>query len=165
MINQKGSDMHITIPEDGYWFDKNQISLIEQKYQATYMGYWCTKKPSHDWNESPVDVFYVENPDRTKGHTNYFGMFKREGVVYITDASSAFNASIRGVLCEDGEVLVSRYRHDYVVKDSHMVDGGRDYMRCSSNSPQAAVFVVNGKYVCVETDDDTAPMAPLTVSV
>jgi hypothetical protein len=124
------------------------------------MGYWCTKKPSHDWNESPVDVFYVENPDRTKGHTNYFGMFKREGAVYITDASSAFSESISGVLCEDGEVLVSRYRHDYVRKGSHMVDGGRDYMKCSI-SPQVAVHVVNGEYVCVEM----APMAPLTVSV
>jgi hypothetical protein len=51
-----------------------------------------------------------------------------------------------GIICEDGEVIVSRYRHDYVQKGDRMIDGGRDYTR-SSIHPSASVTVVDGEFV------------------
>ncbi len=126
--------MFVKIPEDGDWFKKDGIRKIEEKYGAKYMGYWATKNSRGHWNESPVDVFYQPNPDTSKGHTHYFGMFIKNdpftgegtGSVYITEASSAFSDPISGIATDDGEVIVSRYRHDYVTKDGRMIDGGRD---------------------------------------
>jgi hypothetical protein len=119
------------------------------------MGHWCTRAPTYrctkipapehygagdifgeysGWSETPVDVFYVAEPDRSKGHTNYFGMYVRYDISYIIDASSAFSAPITGILTNNGEVIVSRYRHDHVVKDGYIIVGGRDYLKWSSNS-------------------------------
>ena len=127
--------MFIKIPKDGFHYDSKSIANIENSYNAKYMGYWCTKNTrDHQWNDTPVDVFYVAEPDRSKGHTNYFGMYVRYNSSHIIDASSAFSAPITGILTNDGEVIVSRYRHDYVVKDGYIIDGGRDYLKWSSNS-------------------------------
>lgn len=139
--------MYVNIPKEGYHFSESQIKRIEEIKDAKYMGYWCTKRPSNgSWNERPVDVFYQANPDVEQGHKNYFGMFVQNGTIWITDATSAFSDPITGVLCDDGEVLVSRYRHDYVTKGNYMVDGGRDYLRCSM-SPLATVTVVGCAFV------------------
>ena len=151
------SKMFVKIPKDGYWFKSAGIRKIEEKYNAKYMGYWCTKRPSGGWNESPVDVFYVENPDTSKGHTNYFGMFiktdpytgESTGSVYITEASTAFSEPIAGIPTDDGEVIVSRYRHDYVEKDGRMIDGGRDYTR-SSMHPTVTITVAGNQFVVTE---------------
>lgn len=139
--------MFVSIPKDGYHFNEFQIKLIEELKGAKYMGYWCTKRPSDgSWNERPVDVFYQPNPDVSKGHKFYFGMFIQDDIIYITDATSCFSEPITGIVCEDGEVIVSRYRHDYVTKGNHMIDGGRDYTRCSLH-PTATVHVVGGDFV------------------
>jgi hypothetical protein len=143
--------MFVKIPEDGYWFKKAGIQKIEENYGAKYMGYWCTKRPSGGWNESPVDVFYVPNPDTSKGHTNYFGMFVRDESVYITEASTAFSEPIAGIPTEDGEVIVSRYRHDYATKDGRMIDGGRDYVR-SSIHPTVRITVDGDRFVIAERE-------------
>lgn len=143
--------MFVKIPEDGYWFKKAGIQKIEEKYGAKYMGYWCTQRPSGGWNESPVDVFYQPNPDTSKGHTNYFGMFVRDESVYITEASTAFKDPISGIVTDDGEVIVSRYRHDYVEKDGRMIDGGRDYTRASMH-PTVMVTVNGDQFVITERE-------------
>ena len=152
--------MFVKIPENGYWFKKDGIRKIEENYGATYMGYWCTKSPNGNWNESPVDVFYQPNPDTSLGHTNYFGMFiktdpytgKSSGNVYITEASSAFSDPIAGIHTDDGEVIVSRYRHDYVEKGPYMIDGGRDYTRASMH-PTVVINVDGDKFVVTEGED------------
>ena len=87
--------MYLATPKDGFHFTEQQIAKISNLYQAVYMGYWCTKSSSGQWNEQPVDVFYVEQPDRTKGHTNYFGMYMVDGSPYICEASSVFSEPIR----------------------------------------------------------------------
>lgn len=143
--------MFVKIPEDGYWFKQAGIQKIEEKYSAKYMGYWATKNSRGGWNDSPVDVFFQPNPDISKGHTNYFGMFVRDGSVYITEASSAFADPISGIVTDDGEVIVSRYRHDYVEKDGRMIDGGRDYTRCSMH-PTVMVTVSGNQFVITERE-------------
>lgn len=138
--------MFVTIPEEGYYLKQEQIAVVEKTYNAKYMGPWCTKNTKGQWNTGPVDVFYQPNLDTEKEYSAYFGIFNRDGVVYITDASSAFSEPITGIICEDGEVIVSRYRHDYVQKGDRMIDGGRNYTR-SSLHPTAIVTVINGKFV------------------
>jgi hypothetical protein len=141
--------MFINTPKDGYYFSQGQIRVIEEKYGAKYMGPWCTQRLKGGWNERPVDVFYQPNPDIEKGHKHYFGMLVQDGTVWITDATSAFSDTITGIICEDGEVIVSRYRHDYIEKDGRMIDGGRDYVRASLH-PSASITVVDGEFVIKE---------------
>lgn len=138
--------MFVNIPKDGYHFNDGGILKIEEKYGAKYMGFWCTKRLDDSWNETPVDVFHQPNPDTSQGHSEYFGVFRRGERVWITNAQSAFSEPMTGVICEDGEVLVSRYRHDYRTKGDRMVDGGRDYVRRSLH-PTATVTVVEGNFV------------------
>lgn len=145
--------MWIPTPKNGYHFVRNSIEKIEEKYGAKYMGYWCTKRPNGDWHELPVDVFYQPNPDTSKGHTNYFGMYIQNETVWITEASSAFSEPIIGVICEDGQVLVSRYRHDYQTKGDRMIDGGRDYTRRSMH-PVAKITVVEDRFIIEQEPQD-----------
>ena len=134
---------------NGYHFDEVGIAKIEEAYGAKYMGHWAIKRQS-GWSDTPVDVFYQPNPDVSKGHSHYFGMFVDYfGKVMITDAASAFSEPITGLLTENDEVIVSRYRHHCVVKGSYMIDGGRDYLRTSGNSADGKlvkVTVENGEF-------------------
>lgn len=137
--------MFIKTPEDGYHFFASSIATIADQYGARYMGYWPIKN-GYGW-AGPVDVFYQPNPDTSKGHSHYFGMYRdKDGEVMITNAESAFSEPITGLLTDDGEVLVSRHRHDFVSKGDYFIDGGRDYVR-SSVGPFVAVTVKDGEFV------------------
>lgn len=141
------TERFIKTPEDGYWLDRASIKKVEELRGAKYMGYWCTMNPKGFWNEQPVDVFYQPNPDLEQGHSHYFGIFIKENSVFICDAASAFSETIGGIITEDGEVLVSRYRHDYVTKEGgYMIDGGRDYMKASLHQT-VAVNVKDGEFI------------------
>lgn len=129
-----------------YWLDENAVKVIEDKYGAKYMGVWCTKKSSGGWNETPVDVFYQPNPDTARGHTNYFGIFYRGMSLMICEASSAFSEPIYGILTDEDEVLVSRCRHDYRAKNEYMIDGGRDYIRRSTEGDLVRVEVNEDRF-------------------
>lgn len=142
--------MFIKTPEDGFYFNKHGIAKIAENYGAQYMGPWSILQKS-GWSIDPVDVFYQPNPDVSKGHSHYLGLFSTfEGRLMITNAESAFSEPITGLLTDDGEVIVSRYRHDYVTKGPYMIDGGRDYLRTSGNTADGKlvkVTVENGEFV------------------
>lgn len=143
--------MFVTIPKDGYWLKEESIQKVEEKYGAKYMGYWAIRTTSGGWGDSPVDVFYQPNPDVSKGHTNYFGIFFRGDSSYICEASSAFSEPIYGIVDPlTNEVLVSKYRHDYVSKNDVMIDGGRDYIRRSTNGKLVEVKVNNDSFIINE---------------
>jgi hypothetical protein len=112
--------------------DPGSILSIEEQYGATYMGPFCLYRNAA-WTEA-VDIYYQPNPNTALGHTNYFGIFRRNDTTYITEGSSAFRDGLVGAVCEpdpDGniEVLVSRDRNDYVTMKGAMIDGGRDYTK------------------------------------
>lgn len=144
------TELYVHIPKDGYHFKEPTILKVEDMYKAHYMGFWCTKRLDGSWNERPVEVFYQPNPDVEKGHSHYFGLFfDHLDRVMITNAETAFSEPMTGVICEDGEVLISHYCHDYRTKGDRMIDGGRDYTR-SSLHPTATVTVVDGIFVIKE---------------
>ena len=138
--------LHIPTPENGYWLSGAQIPKMEEYYKSKYMGYWTIKGKDGEWNEEPVDVFYNPNPDTTKGHSHYFGLFLKNNSLVITNAESAFSVPMVGVECEDGEVLISRFRHDYVSKGDRFIDGGREYYRYNPDFDLITVTVENGEF-------------------
>ena len=144
------SNLHIKTPVDGYWFSGEQIPKLEEHYKSKYMGYWTTKRKDGEWNDDPVDVFYNPNPDTSKGHSHYFGLFMKDHKVMITNAESAFSEPIVGVVAEDNEVLVSRYRHDYSEKGDAFIDGGREYYRYNPDFPLVNVTIDNDSFLISE---------------
>ena len=82
------------------------------------------------WNRDPANI--------PEGGSAYFGMFHRyeppdfkKGTLMITNAISAAETEITGIVAQNGDVIYSRYRHDYrgSPDGSVWIDGGRDYVR------------------------------------
>ena len=145
-------------PTEGYHFSADGIKTIEDHYGGKFVGSFCIKKIDGFWNDVPVDVFYQPYPDVTKGHTNYFGMYRHWMTkhVMITNAMSAFEHPMLGAVADDGEVIVSGYRHDYRrSKDGTVfIDGGRDYTRYGHISVDPNVDPIRTKLVQVKVVED-----------
>ena len=122
-----------------------KIEIIEKKYNAKYVGDFCIMT-KHGWSESPVAIFWQEKPP-VEGYSHYFGIFVQEDTIYITSGESAFSKPIVGIVADDGEVVYSRYRHDFrSSKDgSVFIDGGRDYTKWGGTlTPQFVHIVADG---------------------
>ena len=135
-----------------------KVDAVEQKYNAKYVGDFCLKTASGGWTESPVAIFWQETPP-VKGYSHYFGLFFQDGKIMITDGASAFHDKISGIVADNGEVIFSRYRHDfhYSTDNSVAVDGGRDYMRCLGN--------IHNPHVHIIPDGPNLKIVPMPVSI
>jgi hypothetical protein len=108
---------------------QEQIRDIEDKYNAKYVFESCCKDRDGNWGNFPAAIFYTE-----KAHpegSNYFAMFFSHRHLMIADGISATEKHIVGVEAFNGDVIYSRYRHDYRTSPDKTVfiDGGRDYLR------------------------------------
>lgn len=109
------------------------VKKAERHYNATFVGDFCLKTKDGTWSEEPAAIFWVETPSKPE-YSNYFGLFVRSGSIYITDGQSAFSEPMCGVVTPSGDVLVSRYRHDYREEEGVFIDGGRDYVRTNGKT-------------------------------
>lgn len=130
------------------------IPAVEEKYGARFVGDFCIKTKGGGWSEEPVAIFYQPNPNFELGHKHYFGLFVQHGNIYITDGTSAFSEPIVGIVTPSGEVLYSRYRHDYRESEGVMIDGGRDYVRRSGTGHLVHVVVNGAVLSAVEIPED-----------
>jgi hypothetical protein len=118
------------IKNESSWLPEESIIKIEDKYNAKYVFESCLKNVHGDWANFPVAIFYTEEA-HPQG-SNYFGLYKTEdGDIMITNGIRATEEPFSGVMAKNGDVIYSRYRHDYRTSDdgSVFVDGGRDYFR------------------------------------
>lgn len=147
--------------ENNYW--GLNIPKVEEKYNAKYIGDFSINN-----KDTPTAVFYVENPDISKGHSNYFGLFgilsnpldlidKPKGGYkydfYICNAIGILDKTYPANKLPNGELLMSLYPHDYKTKEyegiEYMIDGGNaGYTRYSPvDSNIVQVKVVKDKIV------------------
>ena len=110
-------------------FSEEQIKIIEEKYNAKYVIDSCLKNIGGSWVNFPAAIFYTEiaHPHGS----NYMAMYHsdiHDGLM-VADGKSALVGKFGGFLFDDGELVHSRYRHDYFVHRDAIVDGGRDYFR------------------------------------
>jgi hypothetical protein len=105
------------------------ISYFEKKYNAKYV---CELSimAKRGWAASPAQIYYQEEPPQ-EGYSNYFAIVQQEGQVFITTGASVVGIPIHGVMLKSGEVIYSRYGHDYRSASTGdvSVDGGLEYMR------------------------------------
>lgn len=133
------------------FFSEEMIKNFEEKYNVKYVGAFCIKN-GEEWRKSPSAIFYQENPDVKKGHSNYIALsykyITEEDIGwFISDGSSAFSEPIVGVVANDGQVIYSAFRHDYEASDdgSVIIDGGRDYTRHTSDAELVELEVVGSE--------------------
>ncbi len=123
-------------------------AVVCEKYNASYVGQFCLKGRYADWVDDYAEVFYVADPDTSKGHSNYFGLIVRDGTVYITNAACVAESPFAAIRY-NGTYMHSRYRHDYRVHPDNpnvFIDGGRDYVRCGMVGTVVAIEIRDGKW-------------------
>lgn len=122
------------------------IAHFEKEYNATYVADLCLKDKYGVWADEPSAVFYQETPP-VPGYSHYFAIIVRGRQTFITSGESAVAEPIVGIQADDGEVIFSRYRHDYrTSKDgSVFIDGGRDYTKCNNPGRLVEIRIVDGE--------------------
>lgn len=114
------------------------IEAVEEKYNAKYvLETDLLAKDKHSgvtfWANKPAAIFYTE-----KAHpegSNYFALYMEYNMdgtktPMITDGLPSIKDVVFAGIEAEGEVVYSRYRHDYREhKNGAFVDGGRDYFR------------------------------------
>lgn len=111
------------------------IPRAEKHFGAVYIADLCIRSgaSTEDWTDYPVAVFWQEKP-KQKTHKHYFGLFINGGNLSICDATCVSETEWSAVQAKDGEIIFSRFRHDYRVSrdQSAMIDGGKSgYVRYS----------------------------------
>lgn len=111
------------------------VSKIEKNYSEkdnVDVAYVCTTEINQ--NNLPCDVFFRETPHPKFGN-RYFGIFaKLDGSTWICNADDVENYEFAMISNLAGDLIYSRYRHDFVSSDTgSFVDGGRAYTRTSGH--------------------------------
>lgn len=121
----------------------DKISLVEDHYGAKFVLETCLKTKDGVWSEIVGSVFFTETPH--PAGSNYFALFyNHDGSLRITNALSSISVEFQAAKAKNGELIYSRYRHDYVTSNdgSVFIDGGRDYLR--TNAETVLPFTVMG---------------------
>lgn len=146
-------------------FSPKQLEKIEAHYAASYVCETCLKARGGGWINSFVSVFYQSDLSKVpEGGSQWFGLFFKsvsliEDIprqLHIANAISAVENDIEGIIAKNGDVIYSRYRHDYRWSPdlSVMIDGGRDYTRTSAcPNGMVTLRIVEGELTIVEEDN------------
>lgn len=143
------------------------IKYAETSKNATYVGDFSILDKKGQWTNQAVAVFYQENP--AEGHSHYFGLYydRIADAFCICNAESAFSKPITAIVGSDGEVLYSRYGHDFrsLADGSGAIDGGRDYCRIIGGPngaplPRIVTLKIQGSSLVVVEDEGKELEAP-----
>jgi hypothetical protein len=115
------------------------IAKVEKSYNAKYVFESCLKTKDGGWADFPAAIFYTEKP-HPEG-SNYFAVWHNGVNLLITDALPSTEEPFDALQVGE-EIIYSRYRHDYRELGEAMVDGGRDYFRCSTVGTHVKLKVV-----------------------
>ncbi len=137
------------------------LAKIEAHYEVTYVCETCVKNRKGGWTNLSVSIFYQPDPSKVpEGGSQWFGLFFSadpelpEGPMRLTicNAISAVENDIDGIVAKNGDVVYSRYRHDYrwSPDESVMIDGGRDYTRHNCGGDIVTLRIVEDKLTIVE---------------
>jgi len=108
-------------------FDSVNIQKIESVKNAKYV---CDT----EHKDVHVAVFYGEE-EHPVSKSRYFALYYSDQLM-ITNGSFIEQQHISGVVADNGDVIFSRYRHDFRKSPdgSVFVDGGRSYLRTNTTN-------------------------------
>ncbi len=93
---------------------------------AVYVGQFPLQvKEFARFSDSAHDVFYVQNPDVEKGHSNYFALYVRDGKGYVTNAKHIESLMLSVYTDKECNYIYPRFQHDFRHFDeTSFCDGG-----------------------------------------
>ena len=111
------------------FIDEVGIKQIEETRHAKYVYENCQRTKDGGYANFPLAVFYTEKKHPEGSH--FFGVFVDPTTrrTMVCDAAKHMGP-INGIALPSGDVIYSRYRHDFREHQDVFVDGGRDYLRC-----------------------------------
>ena len=117
-------------------FSKENIERIEKVRNAKYV---CDS----EHKDIHVAVFYGDTPHPESG-SRYFALYYADKLM-ITNGAFIEEQEITGVVADNGDVVYSRFRHDYHTSPdgSVFIDGGRAYTRTNTQN-QVTLLVRDG---------------------
>ena len=136
-------------------FPELNIEKIEKLKNAKFV---CelSIKGKFGWTDSPAQIYYQENPPLN--YSNYFALIYQLDTLLITSGESVFGIPIEGIQTPSGEIIYSRFSHDFRKADSHdvYVDGGLYYTRLVGDfaSCKHVVLTIKKSELVVVTDPD-----------
>jgi len=141
-------------------FSPEELVRVEANYSAKYVCETCVKGKD-GWVNNSVSIFYQPDPTKVpEGGSQWFGIFWQamhphdpespKGLM-ICNAITAVETDITGIVADNGDVIYSRYRHDYrwSPDKSVMIDGGRDYDRHNMGGELVTLRIVEDKLCLV----------------
>lgn len=138
----EGLAVHI-IKNSDVLSDKAVAYFETVKYPGSKFILDSCVKGAWGWTDYPAAIFYQPNPPRGRPEcTNYFGIVIKGSQMFICQAIDITTVRIDAVVADDGDVIWSRYRHDYRESNdgSVWIDGGRDYTRSGVFDPHPKGF-------------------------
>ena len=142
-------------------FNPEGIAKVEALKEAIYVCETCLPGKNVGWVNNKVAIFWNKDPANIPaGGSAWFGLFHSvtTGHLMVTNAIGATEGIIHGVLADNGDIIYSKYRHDYRVSPdgSVFIDGGRDYYRGSVLDPERhiALKIVKGELIAVPWPKD-----------
>lgn len=111
------------------YLSKEHIESIESTYNCRFI---CDTpiKGTNGWYDNPCALFY--NYTAHPAGSNWMAFtINHLGEFVVTDGISAVEPdnTIDALLYDDGSLIYSSYRHDYVCYNGKCIDGGRDYTK------------------------------------
>lgn len=137
-------------------FSVENIAKIEELKKAKWV--LDTEKPgTGGYYDLVVSIFYQEKAYEENG-SHYFGLYiipdiqaalagvEKPGQLMITDASWIEDLKIDALEAANGDVIFSRYRHDYCVSPdgTAIIDGGRAYTRTVIGAIPRVISIKDG---------------------
>lgn len=135
--------------------------VLEMYPDSVYVGQ-APLKTKVGFSDFAADIFYTSNPDTTKGHKNYFAVYRYLYQTVITDASHVTDLIFNVVELQDGTLIYPRFQHDFRSLGDIFVDGGSwiqqadgmwmmwgrvGYIQQSDIKSRFNVKIVDGKFI------------------
>lgn len=125
-------------------FSHENVKKIEEMKEAKYV---CDS----EYKDIHVAVFYGKEPHPVS-NSRYFALYFTpfDNQLMITDGSFIENQDFIGIVAANGDVIYSRYKHDfrYSPDNSVFVDGGRSYTRSNSTNT-VSLKVKDGELIII----------------
>lgn len=116
-------------------FVTDKIAQHYSEKDGVDVKYVCTSAV-HEHAEFAADIFYRETPHPEFGN-RYFGIYRNMyaagAQIMITNADQIEDFEFAMIKDENGDLHYSAHRHDYRVAGDDFIDGGRSYVRTSSD--------------------------------
>lgn len=130
--------------------DRLNIEECEKYYEAKFVGEF--QAPSA--RTTTCLLFWKPIPDNFPNRYLALYFHPMDGKLYVTDGTKIANLARIGFLSPEGDIVYSRHAHDFISTDEGMVDGGDDYLRCSTDADLVNFVIDEGKIILTEGKQD-----------